>query len=158
MLQSPPIGCVGVPVPTTTGLIKKFQELFGQRVKAYRRNKGATQFSLAEDLHISRAKLANIEAGTQRTSVFLLARLSQVLDVPVSDLVPSITDAEILLGEDQTVVFRADTPPEMLAKELEELDLSVETGSALEEIVDATEPNEQEKLQNIMRRHNDDFN
>ena len=132
-------------MPTNTGLTKKFQELFGQRVKACRRNKGATQFSLAENLRVSRAKLANIEAGTQRTSVLLLARLSKILEIPVGDLVPSLSEAETLLAEDKTVVLRTDTPPAMLTKELEELDLSVEAGSTLEEILDLTKPDKQGK-------------
>ena len=143
-------------MPTNTGLTKKFQELFGQRVKACRRDRGATQLSLSENLHISRAKLANIESGTQRTSVFLLARLSQVLEVSVGDLVPSLTETETLLAEDQTVVLRDDTPPAMLAKELKELDLSVETGSALKEILDVTEPDEQGNPKEYPKETNND--
>lgn len=117
------------PAVTTSGLTRKFQEAFGERVKARRREQRLTQLALARRLYVSRAKLANIEAGSQRTSVFLLARLAQILEVPAAELIPEISEVEKLLAQDKAVTLRSRTPPAMLAKELEELNLSVVTDS-----------------------------
>lgn len=120
------------------GLAQKFQEVFGERVKARRREKGLTQLSLAELLYISRPKLANIEAGNQRTSVFLLARLSQILEIPASDLVPEIAEAENQLRQERTVTLDAATASPLLVKNLAELNLSVETNSTLQKVLKKT--------------------
>ena len=109
-------------------------------MKAHRREKRLTQLALAELLYVSRAKLANIEAGSQRTSVFLLARLAQVLKVPAADLVPEISEVEKLLAQDKAVTLHSRTPPALLAKELEELNLSVVTDSTPKGILKRAKP------------------
>ncbi len=110
-----------------------FQEIFGERIKARRRELHLTQIELSERLHISRTMLANIETGTQRTSVFLLARLAQTLEVSTEDLVPDMTDAEARLEQSRKVALSTETRPALLSQELEALNISVDFGSTLEE-------------------------
>ena len=112
--------------------LEQFQRIFGERIKAHRRRLRLTQLQLSERLHISRTMLANIETGVQRTSVFLLARFAQELEVSIEDLVPSIAEAESRFQESRKVSLATESKPAMLSRELEELDISVDTGSTLE--------------------------
>ncbi len=77
--------------------------------------------------------LANIETGTQRTSVFLLARLAQILKISTEGLVPNIAEAEARLKQSRKVSLATETQPELLVRELGALNISVKTGSTLEE-------------------------
>ena len=116
-------------------LLEQFQQIFGDRVKARRRELRITQMELANRLEISRTMLANIEAGAQRTSVFLLARLVQVLGVSAEYLVPGIEEAEALLKQRSKVFLAAQDRPVLLSKELEALNISVSSGSTLGEVL-----------------------
>ena len=113
-------------------MLAQFQQIFGQRIKAQRRERDLTQKELSEQLHISRTMLANIEAGSQRTSVFLLARIAETLKVPVEQLVPKITEAEERLAQRRKMPLRTDKKPKLLSDELEALNISVTSGSTLE--------------------------
>lgn len=92
-----------------------------------------TQMELSKHLHISRTMLANIETGAQRTSVFLLARLAQILGISVDELVPSIDEANDRLKQSQRVSLEAENKPVLLSRELEALNISVDSGATLEE-------------------------
>ena len=113
-------------------MLAQFQQIFGQRIKAQRRERDLTQKELSEQLHVSRTMLANIEAGSQRTSVFLLARIAETLKVPVEQLVPKITEAEERLAQKRKVSLQTDKKPKLLSDELEALNISVDSGSTLE--------------------------
>ena len=120
-------------MPEKANLPEQFQRIFGKRVKERRRALHLTRLELSERLQISRTMLANIETGTQRTSVLLLARLRQALEVPVGDLVPSIAEAEQQLEQSRKVSLSTEAKPELLIRALKELDISVKTGSSLQE-------------------------
>lgn len=66
--------------------IDQFYLLLGARVKEARRRKSLSQAALAERLGLTRASIANLEAGRQRPSAHLSAMISTVLDVPVQEL------------------------------------------------------------------------
>ena len=114
-------------------LLESFQQIFGERIKARRRELRLTQMELSEHLHISRTMLANIETGAQRTSVFLLARLAQALEVSTEDLVPDMTEAEARFKQSRNVSLATENKPVLLSRELEALNISVSSGYSLEE-------------------------
>ena len=60
----------------------------GSIIKERRRQLGFTQEHLSNQLGISRASLANVETGRQRTLVHQLYRLAEELDVEVTALLP----------------------------------------------------------------------
>lgn len=111
--------------------MEQFQRIFGGRVKARRRELRLTQLELSERLHISRTMLANIETGVQRTSVFLLARMAQTLQVSPEVLVPGIAEAEARLKQSRKVSLATENKPVLLSRELEELNISVDAGATL---------------------------
>lgn len=112
-------------------MLERFQQIFGQRIKAHRRERDLTQKELSEQLHISRTMLANIEAGSQRTSVFLLARIAETLKVPIEQLVPKMTEAEERLAQRRKMPLRTDKKPKLLSGKLEALNISVDSGATL---------------------------
>ena len=120
---------------TQMTLLEQFQQIFGERIKVRRREMRLTQMELASRLQISRTMLANIETGAQRTSVFLLARLAQILDVSTEGLVPAIEEAEAQLKERRKVSLSIRDMPVLLSKELEALNISVSSSSSLGEVL-----------------------
>lgn len=111
---------------------EQFQQIFGERVKTRRRELRLTQSELSERLHISRVHLANIEAGSRRTYIFLLARIAEALEAPLEQLMPKITEAEERLAQSRKVSLQTEKKPKLLSGELEALNISVASGSTLE--------------------------
>ena len=66
---------------------------FGRRVREERERRKWSQEALGQALptRLTRASIANIEAGQQRVLAHTLVELARVLDVSVKDLVPSET-------------------------------------------------------------------
>lgn len=100
-----------------------------------RRELRLTQSELSKRLHISRVHLANIEAGSRRTYIFLLARIAETLEVPLEQLVPKMADTEERLAQRRKVSLRTEKKPKLLSGELEALDISVTSGSTLEKVL-----------------------
>ena len=117
-------------------LTVQFQQVFGERVKKRRRELHLTQFELAKRLQITRTALANIESGTQRTSVFLLAQLVHALDESTEYFVPDMDEVQVRLEQSRKVSLRVTEVPTLLNNALEEFDISMETGSTLENALD----------------------
>lgn len=67
-------------------------KILGGRIKNFRSKNGLTQIQLAEKLDMSRASIANIEAGHQNTPLHVLYDLSIVLNVPLKDLIPNVDE------------------------------------------------------------------
>ena len=111
---------------------EQFQQIFGERVKTRRRELRLTQSELSERLHISRVHLANIEAGSRRTYIFLLARIAEALEAPLEQLMPKIVEAEERLAQSRKVSLQTEKKPKLLSGELEALNISVASGSTLE--------------------------
>jgi transcriptional regulator with XRE-family HTH domain len=67
------------------------EELFpflGQSIWRLRRAKGLTQLELAEKMGLSRVAIATMEGGKQTIPFQNLLRLSRILGVPLSEMVP----------------------------------------------------------------------
>lgn len=115
----------------------QFQKIFGERIKSHRRSLGFTQVELANRVGVSRASLANIEAGLQRTSSFLLVQIAEVLKVELVDLLPSLSDVQVRISQSQRPPVLAEG--ELIVKELENLNIPVARDyglkQALEEII-----------------------
>jgi transcriptional regulator with XRE-family HTH domain len=73
------------------------KNVFGVRLKEYRRQRGLSQEQLAEAADISVRHLSTMERGLAFVSSDLLGRLSQILDVPV---------AAFFCGEDEKIIGR----------------------------------------------------
>lgn len=120
---------------TSPNLLRQFQGILGERIKAQRRKAGLTQVQLSELVEISRTALANIEVGNQRTSVFLLARLAEALKVSPGDLIPGIDEAEERLQKTRQVSVHARSKPKLMIQELEKLNISVGPESNLQSVL-----------------------
>ena len=83
----------------------------GQLLASKRKQVKLTQGELAERLDMSRASVANIEAGKQRMQLHLLFRISRLLDVSPYELIPS-------LAASKTSNSSASTPPLRMSDEL----------------------------------------
>lgn len=59
----------------------------GQRIATLRKARGLTQVQLAEQLGVAQQTLAHYEAGRLRLLASTLAKLADVLDTPVEDLI-----------------------------------------------------------------------
>lgn len=64
-----------------------FHAALGQRIATLRKAHGLTQVQLAEQLGVAQQTLAHYEAGRLRLLASTLAKLADVLDVPVEDLI-----------------------------------------------------------------------
>lgn len=113
-------------------LTKQFLVIFGERVKSRRRHQNLTQAELSVEVDISRTALTNIEKGNQRTNVFLLARLAHVLKTPPGDLIPDLSEAKQRLQQAKRVSVSTPGDAELLAGELQKLNISVESTGGLD--------------------------
>ena len=63
----------------------QFLLLIGQNIKKIRSRKNITQFKLAALCDFEKASMSRIESGKTNTTVLTLRKISQALDVPISD-------------------------------------------------------------------------
>ena len=71
----------------------------GARVQHARMRRGRTQRELARAVGMARSSIGNLETGTQRPPVHLVLLIARVLDVPVTDLLPSGRDPGKITAE-----------------------------------------------------------
>jgi transcriptional regulator with XRE-family HTH domain len=64
----------------------------GARVQHARMRRGQTQRELARAVGMTRSSIGNLETGSQRPPVHIVLLIARVLDVPVTDLLPSGRD------------------------------------------------------------------
>ena len=64
----------------------------GKRIRLLRNKKQLTQEQLAERANLKRTSITNIEKGCQNTPLFVVANICYVLEVEISDLVPSVVE------------------------------------------------------------------
>jgi transcriptional regulator with XRE-family HTH domain len=74
-----------VAPPESASLYASLGELIRRRRKLI----GSTQATLAAQVGLTRASIANIECGRQKVMVHQLYQLAAALDLPVSDLLPT---------------------------------------------------------------------
>lgn len=67
---------------------------FGRLVADKRKRNGLTQRSLATLLDVSRATVANIERGAQGVQLDFIFECARLLNVPVTDLIPTADQEE----------------------------------------------------------------
>lgn len=68
-----------------------FHAALGQRIATLRKARGLTQVQLAEQLGVAQQTLAHYEAGRLRLLASTLAKLADVLDTPVEELIGTHT-------------------------------------------------------------------
>jgi transcriptional regulator with XRE-family HTH domain len=71
----------------------------GARVQHARKRQGWTQLDLARAVGMTRSSIANLETGRQRPPVHIVLLIARVLDVPVTDLLPSGRDPSKIIEE-----------------------------------------------------------
>ena len=71
----------------------------GARVQRARMRRGRSQRELARAVGVARSSIGNLETGTQRPPVHLVLLIARVLDVPVTDLLPSGRDPSKIIEE-----------------------------------------------------------
>jgi transcriptional regulator with XRE-family HTH domain len=78
-----------------------FYEALGQRIQQLRNKQGMTQEKLGGLLEppVTRASIANIESGKQRVMAHTLAKLADVLDTNLSELVPEVEKRRSVIPE-----------------------------------------------------------
>ena len=113
-------------------LSSQFLVIFGERVKSHRRDLKRTQAELSAEVGISRTALTNIEKGNQRTNVFLLARLAQVLKTPPGDLIPDLSEAKQRLQQARRASVSTPSEAELLTGELRKLNIPVKPDGGLD--------------------------
>jgi transcriptional regulator with XRE-family HTH domain len=63
-------------------------ELWGRKIRAFRKLKGYTQESLAKEMNVSISIIGEIERGNRYPSKDILAGVAKTLNVTVEDLTP----------------------------------------------------------------------
>lgn len=61
----------------------------GKRIRAYRKLKGYTQVSFAEQINISVSVLGEIERGSRKPNDQLIEKMANELNVSVQELTPN---------------------------------------------------------------------
>lgn len=69
---------------------RRFYAEVGRRIKTAREKRGLTQQALASMISLSRASLANIERGKQKTLLDTFVDLATALQLPPNKLLPDV--------------------------------------------------------------------
>lgn len=78
-----------------------FYERLGTQISAARAKLGITQAQLSSGIGLTRSSVANIEAGKQRISVEVLAKIAQALGLEPATLIPPLdSDVAQLVRDD----------------------------------------------------------
>ncbi|GET20682.1 helix-turn-helix domain-containing protein [Prolixibacter denitrificans] len=67
--------------------IGQLQQKIGARVRTLRESKGISQQNLAAICNFEKANLSRLEAGRTNPTVSTLYKISQALEIPLSDIV-----------------------------------------------------------------------
>ncbi|MGI6677867.1 MAG: helix-turn-helix domain-containing protein [Dehalobacterium sp.] len=67
--------------------ISQLQQKIGQRIRELRESKGISQQNLAAVCNFEKANLSRIEAGRTNPTVSTLYKISQALEITISELV-----------------------------------------------------------------------
>ncbi len=63
-------------------------EIWGRRIRAFRKLKGFTQKELADELGISVSVLGEVERGTRYPSSELMSCIARILNIKLNELIP----------------------------------------------------------------------
>ena len=67
--------------------ISQLQQKIGQRIRELRESKGVSQQNLAAVCNFEKANLSRIEAGRTNPTISTLYKISQALEITISELV-----------------------------------------------------------------------
>lgn len=70
---------------------KRLYRNIGALIRSHRKSRNLTQDTLSQQIGISRAALANIEAGRQQLLVHQLYLTSHALEIPIGELLPPVS-------------------------------------------------------------------
>lgn len=65
--------------------MKPIKKLLGERIREFRKTKGLTQEQLAELIGVEPRHISRIEGGYNSPSIERLAKISEVLNVPIKE-------------------------------------------------------------------------
>jgi transcriptional regulator with XRE-family HTH domain len=85
--------------------MRRFYEEVGRRLRRARLDAGLTQKELADQVELSRASIANIEAGRQQFPLHALILFARALGVKPASLLPTaaILEAEPVLPQSEMI-------------------------------------------------------
>lgn len=66
--------------------MKPIKKLLGERIRELRKAKGLTQEQLAELVGVEPRHISRVEGGYSSPSIERLARIAEILDVPIKEL------------------------------------------------------------------------
>ncbi len=69
-------------------------QLIGQRIKERRKELGWSQEKLAEVIDVAVAYLSRVERGSSKVTLTRLAQISNVLQIPICELIIGVTKEE----------------------------------------------------------------
>ena len=89
---------------------KTWYEDIGLRIKLARQEMRLTQQELAEKTGLKRTSITNIEKGLQKTSVYMLYKLSYILNKDFHDLLPNVQTVSVvdIAGKKMTVTPKSE--------------------------------------------------
>ncbi len=93
----------------------QIQELLGKRIAAFRKAAGMTQVQLADRLSVANETVSRMERGTTTPSIKTLARIAEVLKVPLREFFNSegeTSELDLAL-DDLMTVLRQRSPQEI---------------------------------------------
>lgn len=97
-----------------------FYTALGRRIRAVREEQSMTQAQLGARLvpPVTRASIANVEAGKQRVLAHTLVQLARVLRTPIASLTPPPEAAAGELSEaiEQELRFKLSLPPVVMGR------------------------------------------
>ena len=67
---------------------EEYLKIVGNNIVKYRKQKGLTQFDLSCKIGIEDSALRRIEKGRVNTTIFMLKRIADELEVNINDLLP----------------------------------------------------------------------
>lgn len=73
----------------------------GKIIKQYRKEKGYTQFEMAEKIGVSEFYISALETGSRKPGRETLIKLSDEMDMPIEKLLELKTDQSIIIASDE---------------------------------------------------------
>ena len=85
-------------------------EMFGQRIRALRMEKGLSQQQLADLIYVTRKTVSNWESGNRMPDITMLSRLAECLDVETYELIDELNGRDeppsVVVVEDEPVILK----------------------------------------------------
>lgn len=87
---------------------------FGEALLIARKQKGLSQQQLADSLPVSRSSVANWEADRRLPNATIIAKIAEILDVEISELLDTANDIDthpiVIIVDDNKIVLTGGTP------------------------------------------------